>query len=254
MEDIIKILSIKKLKKIGMYSLETTEEEITVSDDIIVKYRLEKDLELTKDEYRKIKKENDLHNVYFAVCNYISYGMRSEYEIYSYLKERDIKDKDAVKIINELKEERMIDDEALASYILDSVKREKKGPKVFYNKLFERRLKVDKNNYSYSEEEEEEIIDVIISKLYDKKKTLPVKKQKELLYSKLLRDGFSGSVVEKKINKVKFIDESKDTLDKEVKKLNKKYEKLPSEEKKTKIIRSLIQKGYEYSEVTKVVR
>ena len=254
MEDVIKILSIKKLKKIGMYSLETTEEVLSVSDDIIVKYRLEKDLELTKEEYKKIKKENDLHNVYFAVCNYISYGMRSEYEIYSYLKERDIKDKDAVSIINELKAEKMVDDEALASYILDSVKRQKKGPKVFYNKLFERKLKVDKNNYSYSEEEEAEIIGCVIAKLYDKKKTLPVKKQKEQLYSKLLRDGFSSSVVEAKINKVKFIDESKDTLEREVNKLNKKYEKLSGEEKKTKIIRSLIQKGYEYSDITKIVR
>lgn len=254
MEDLIKILSIEKLKKIGMYKVETSVEELTVSDDIIVKFRIEKGQEITSDEYKQIKKENDLRNVYFSVCNYISYGMRSEYEIYSYLKDHDIKNKDADRIVRELKSEKMIDDEMLARYILDSVIRNKKGPKVFYNKLMTRKLKVDKNNYSYSEDEEIEVIDVVISKLYDRKKNLPVKKQKEQLYLKLLRDGFTSSIIEDRINRVNFIDESKETLDKELSKLNKKYEKLPSEERKTKIIRSLMQKGYEYSDIAKVVR
>ena len=254
MDELIKILSIKKLKKIGMYSLETSAEELTVSDDIIVKFRLEKDLELTKEEYKKLKEENDKRNIFFAVCNYISYGMRSEYEIYHYLEEHEVKHSDALSIISELKDCKMIDDEALAGYILDSVIRNKKGPKVFQNKIFERHLKVDIKNYPYSEETEEEIIEEIIKKLYDKKKNLPIKKQKEQLYLKLLRDGFTGSIVERLISRVSFIDESDKTLEKEVEKLNKKYEKLPSEEKKIKIIRSLMQKGYEYSKITKVVR
>ena len=252
--DTIKILSIKKLKKIGMYSLETTEDVINVSDDIIVKFRLSKDRELTNDEYKLIKKENDRRNVYFAVCNYISYGMRSEYEIYSYLKDHDVKDKDAKIIVNDLKQSGMIDDDTLARLILDSVIRNKKGPKVFQNKLFERHLKVGINNYSYDEEKEIEVITEVINKLYDKKKTLPVKKQKEQLYLKLLRDGFTSSIVERLINKVIFIDESASTLDRDIEKLNKKYEKLPSEKRKVKIMRSLIQKGYEYSDITKVVR
>lgn len=254
MDELIKIISIKKLKKIGMYSLETSSGDLEVSDDIIVKFRLEVDKELSKEEFKNLKKENDKRNIFFAVCNYISYGMRSEYEIYHYLEEHDVKHNDAKSIVGELKDCKMIDDEELAGYILDSVIRNKKGPKVFQNKIFERHVKVDLNNYPYSEEVEEEIIAEVIKKLYDKKKNLPIKKQKEQLYLKLLRDGFTGSIVERMISKVSFIDESDKTLEKEVEKLNKKYEKLPSEEKKIKMIRSLMQKGYEYSKITKVVR
>ena len=254
MEDVIKIIAIKKLKKIGMYSLTTSVDEITVSDDIIVEYRLEKDKEFTKEEYKELKKENDRRNIFYKVCNYISYGMRSEAEIYRYLNEHDIAKSASAKIVNELKNSKMIDDDMLAQYILDSTIRNKKGPKVFENKLFERKLKVDISMYPYDEEKEQEVLDEVIAKLYDKKKNLPIKKQKEQLYQKLIRDGFTSSIVMNKINRIDFIDESDETLDKEVNKLLKKYEKLPDEEKKNKIIRSLMQKGYEYSKISKVVR
>ena len=254
MEDVIKILAIKKLKAIGMYSLVTTSGEVTVSDDIIVEFKLAKDMELTNKEYKLIMKENDKRNIYYKVCNYISYGMRSEYEIYHYLDEKGIKRSDSQKIVEELKASKMIDDNILAGFILDNVIRNKKGPKVFENKIFERKVKVNLDDYPYSEEKESEVIDEVISKLYDKKKELPVKKQKEYLYQKMMRDGFSSNIVMKKINEINFIDESLDSLDKEINKLNKKYEKLPSDEKKMKIIRSLLQKGYEYSDITKVVK
>ena len=132
--------------------------------------------------------------------------------------------------------------------------RKKKGPRVFQEEIFKRHLKVNIEDYPYLEETETEVIREVIEKLYDKKKNLPVKKQNEQLYLKLVRDGFTSSLVEKMINKVIFIDESDKTLEKEIEKLNKKYDKLPSDERKVKIIRSLIQKGYEYSKITKVVR
>ena len=171
-----------------------------------------------------------------------------------YLKEHNVSASDAKAIIKELKEIDLVNDNKLAGYILDSVMRTKKGPKVFYNKLFERKLDVNKEDFIYSEEKEEEIIDDLINKLYDKKKSLPIKKQKEQLYQKLLRDGFSSGLVEHKINQISFIDESKATIDKDIIKLNKKYEKLPNDEKKDKMIRSLIQKGYEYHDIIKVIK
>ncbi len=253
MEDNIKIISIKKLKKIGMYELTTSVDKIEVSDDIIVKFRLEKDLEIDPTLYKKIKKENEKRNIFFKVCNYISYGMRSEYEIYKYLEERDVSQADIIKIIKELKDLNMVDDEMLAKFILDSTIRNKKGPKVFYNKLFERKLKVNKDDFIYDEDMEEEVLDVIIPKLVDKKTNLPIKKQKEQLYQKLIRDGFSGSLIEKKINSISFTSNALDYLDNEIKKLKKKYEKLPDDEKQTKIIQSLMRKGYEYSDIKKVI-
>ena len=253
MEDNIKIISIKKLKKIGMYELTTSADKIEVSDDIIVKFRLEKDLEIDSTLYKKIKKENEKRNIFFKVCNYISYGMRSEYEIYKYLEERDVSQADIIKIIKELKDLNMVDDEMLAKFILDSTIRNKKGPKVFYNKLFERKLKVNKDDFIYDEDMEEEVLDVVIPKLVDKKTNLPIKKQKEQLYQKLIRDGFSGSLIEKKINSISFTSNALDYLDNEIKKLKKKYEKLPDDEKQTKIIQSLMRKGYEYSDIKKVI-
>ena len=254
MEELIKVIAIKKLKKVGMYQVETTDGEITVSDDIIVEFRLEKDKELTGKEFKELKKENDRRNIFYKVCNYISYGMRSEYEIYRYLDEHDIKKSDAHIIVDELKQAKMIDDNALAGYILDSIIRNKKGPKVFENKIFERKLKISIEDFPYSDEMQEEVLDEVILKLYDKKKELPIKKQKEQLYQKLIRDGFSSNLVFNKLNKVDFIDDSSETLKKDVNKLLKKYEKLTDEERKNKMIRSLLQKGYDYSSISSVIK
>ena len=169
MDKLLKIISIKKLKKIGMYELTLDDEKLEVSDDIIVEFRLEKDKEITESEFKKIKKENDKRNIFFKVCNYISYGMRSEYEINKYLKDHNINESDRRNVMKELKSLELVNDGLLASYILDSVKRNKKGPNVFLNKLFERKLNVNKDDYIYSESEEEDIIDLVINKLYDRK-------------------------------------------------------------------------------------
>ena len=55
-QKVIKIESIKKLKRQGFYSLITDLETITITDDVIVKYSLTKDLELSIDEFEEIKK------------------------------------------------------------------------------------------------------------------------------------------------------------------------------------------------------
>lgn len=252
-KDIIKIESIKKLKKPGMYELITNVDKLTVSDDIIVKYNLSKDLELTADEYKMIKKDNDKSNIFFKVLNYISYQMRSENEIYLYLEKYDISKKDSTDIVKRLKDLKFIDDDILADGILDSIIRNNKGPNAFKDKLWERKLKVDINKYleKYDKDIESEVIDKVISKNFDKKKTLPITKQKNSLYSKLMRDGFSSELIERKINKIEFIDESSKTLDKEIDKLIKKYDKYSGYELQKKIVSSLMQKGYNYHDINK---
>lgn len=254
-KDIIKIESIKKIKKPGMYELITNVDKLTVSDDIIVKYNLSKDLELTADDYKAIKKDNDKSNIFFKVLNYISYQMRSENEIYIYLEKYDVSKKDAKEIVKRLKDLQFIDDDILASNILDSVIRNNKGPNAFRDKLWERKLKVDVNKYleKYDTDTESEVIDKVILKNYDKKKNLPIIKQKNSLYAKLIRDGFNSSLIESKINKLEFIDESSKTLDKEIDKLIKKYDKYSGYELQKKITSNLIQKGYNYHDINKKI-
>lgn len=245
----IKIESIKKLKRPGFYSLITNEETITIADDVIVKYCLTKDLELDKEVFEEIKKYNEKNNFFLKAIHYIYYQMRSEYEVREYLQKNYVNDQDTDEIIDKLKELKFIDDNELCKLILESTINTLKGPNNFIQKVKQRKLDVNLKDYLYDKDIEEEVIQKVIVKNVSKKETLPLKKQKEQLYSKLIRDGFSNDLINHYINKVEFTDKSDISLDKELNKLMRKHQDLDDKTKKNKIINSLIKKGYSYTQI-----
>lgn len=248
MVEILKLTKTKRSKKI---LVETSIGEYKLSEDTIVNFLVLKGKTFTIDEFNKIidsEKSNDLFN---KVLNYISYQMRSEYEIEKYLLDKDASSEEVASIIEKLKEFGYLNDKELANYVYDSVVRSKKGPKVLENKLQEKRIDnliikecLDKYNYSL----EYEVVSEVIEKIKNKKNDEPIKKQKQSIYNKLLRDGFSSNIINSIIGELKLVDNSSEKLEKEIEKLLYKYRTLEKNEQK-KMIRSLINKGYEYSEI-----
>ena len=175
--------------------------------------------------------------------------MRSLKEVEEYLLKYQLNEKDIDDIINRLKDLQLIDDNLLCSLILEKTISTLKGPNAFLNKVKQRRLQVNLNEYKYPQDIEEEVIDKVIEKNLQKKSNLPVKKQKEQLYSKLIRDGFSNELVNSHIQRIEFIDESLETLDKEFEKLMRKHQGLDDKVKKQKILVSLSNKGFSYNQV-----
>lgn len=245
----IKIEGLKKLKRVGFYSLETNQETITVTDDIIVRYSLLKDKELTVDEFELIKKENEKNNYYLKACHYIYYQMRSKEEVIEYLLKYQVNKNDISDIIKRLEDLQLIDDNLLCSLILEKTISSLKGPNVFITKVKQRKLNVNLNDFVYQKDIEEDVIDKVIEKNILKKSSFPVKKQKEQLYAKLLRDGFSHDLINNRINKINFVDDSLKTLDKDYQKALKKYYQFDDKTRRNKIISSLTLKGYSYSQI-----
>ena len=244
-----KIESIKKLKRPGFYQLITNHEKFTITDDIIVQYNLTKDKELSNEELEVLKKDNEKDKMFLKVCNYIAFQMRSEHEIYMYLIKYDVAEKDINDIIKRLKSLQLIDDKMLASCILESTINNLKGPGVFIQKVKQRKLKIDCQDFIYKSDVEEKVIDKVILKNKDKKTNLPIKKQQEQLYAKLIRDGFSHDLIVHKIKNIVFEDNSEQTLTKELEKLISKYHNQDFKDVKSKIISSLMQKGFSYSDI-----
>src|SRR5690554_3428557 len=73
------------------------------------------------------------------------------------------------------------------------------------------------NNYSYALQLEN--INKIIEKEVKSLMKYPIKKQKQLLNNKLLRNGYDSSLVYEQINNYNLVDESDLSLEKDVKKL-----------------------------------
>lgn len=249
----VEILKVTKNKKSPKFIIQTNIDEYKLSEDTIVKFLVLKGKTFTDEEFNEVlksEKDNDLFN---KVLNYISYQMRSEYEIKKYLQEKDVQEGIDV-IIDKLKSFGYLNDEELSDYIFSSVLKNKKGPKFLEQKLYEKRINENIINNILSKYDfslEEKIIKEIVEKLISKKSEEPIKKQKQNIYNKLLRDGFSTSIVNSAINSLELIDNSDNKLEREVEKLYFKYREIEEKEKKQKIIRSLLNKGFEYSDILK---
>lgn len=242
------ITSIKKSRKKDIYivTIDSTNYEIT--EDTIVHFALVKEKELTDNELKEIILETDKDKLFAKTCNYISYQLRSESEIYKYLRILTTNEKVVGEIVNKLKTLKLIDDDLLSKSILDSCIYNLKGIKYYRNKLFERKI-----NFEHSYLCEEEVLQKSIEKNKNKDTKNPINKQKNALISKLLRDGFSENLVFKNINEVEFSYEENDKIFKDIDKIKRKYHDLDDRSLKNKLIQSLLLKGYEYKEIIECI-
>ena len=236
-----------------MYEITINGCDYIVTEDLIVKYTLIKGRELTTEELSKIESEIINENLLLKVYNYISYQFRSEYEIKKYLYGLSANENQVNDIIIKLKSLNMIDDNYLSVSILNYCIAQLKGPKIYKNKLYERRIEIIHN---YNDNDQIEAINKSIEKNKDKNKKLPALKQKLLLTQKLLRDGFEEKYVYKLIDEVSFDDDTDEQLErliKEYEKLQIKYSKYTDYEKRNRIINNLMSKGYTYKQISKLI-
>ena len=138
MEKMIEILKIKKDKK--RFIVYTNDGEYKFTEDTIVSFMVLKGKTFSEKEFKKIVKANCSDELFNKALNFISYQQRSEYEIYSYLKEKGASDPDIHKIIKKLKDFGYIDDKTLANYLFDYTVRTHKGPRALEKKLHEKRI------------------------------------------------------------------------------------------------------------------
>lgn len=247
------VLSVRKLKL--KYKVETTENKYSFSEETIIKYSLFKGREITKEELELILAEEDQNSLMNKAINYLSYQARSVSEVRKYLIEKEATESIADIILEKISDLGYLNDEALAKSLLDYVVRSKKGPRILEQKLTQKEIDEDlirSTLNKYSEELEEEVVADLLESILPRYKTYPKKKQKMLVYQKLLRDGFSSEVINNYLNRANFIDESDEELEYDLKKLLNRYEEVDYKTRSV-VINKLMNKGYEYSKIIECI-
>lgn len=119
------------------YEVATSEgETLRVSEDLLVRFRLLKGKELSEEELKEIKKSAGFDLGLQQAMNYISYQLRSEMEVRTYLKDKEIEKQDRDLVVERLKELNLIDDKNYGeSYIRTQVRMSDKGPVVISQQL-----------------------------------------------------------------------------------------------------------------------
>ena len=261
--DNVVIKSLRIRPKSKKYVIETNyeaDEEFTLDEDTIIKFGIFKGKEFTLPEFKKILKEIKIQKLFNKTLNYLSYSAHSKHEIYAYMDKYNQKgeytQKDLMGIVARLKDLGYVDDEAYAKGIVNYY-RDTKGKTYIINflknKLVDNEI-IDSVIDVY--DDEEEVAYKIIDKIHYQYRKYPISKQEILIKQKLLRDGFSLTSINHVIAKIELIDESDDTLDKDILKQIKKYENkdISLYEKKQKILASLMNKGYSYSKINEKLK
>ncbi|KHE71139.1 recombination regulator RecX [Halobacillus sp. BBL2006] len=111
----------------------------SVDEDVLVKYRLQKNMELDEATIEAMKQTDTIHKSYTLAINYLSYRMRSEKEIRDYLKDKEVDPEHVQEIVTRLKKEKLLDDQEFANSLVRSkVMTSSKGPLLLKKELIEK--------------------------------------------------------------------------------------------------------------------
>lgn len=180
-------MEIKSYKKVkgNLYEVIIDDEKVELYDDIIIKYNLLLKKDLDKKEFNRLINENDSLSAYYKCLKYINTKLRSEKEIYNYLKRFNILDSDILKTIDKLKKDGYLDINLyLKSYIKDQLNFSNNGPYRIKNNLIGLGFK-EPDIDNYLEEIDPKVWQDRIKKIINKRKKLSRKgdfKTKNYIY------------------------------------------------------------------------
>lgn len=230
-------------------------EKLTTYDDVILKNNLLFNKEVDNELLNELINQSDYYANYNRVLKYINTKIRSEIEIKEYLNKLLINNKDKKIILDELKKNKLINDEYFCkAFISDKIRLSTMGPNKIKQELIKHNIDlnlIDRELESYNKKE----IDDKLEKLIIKKINLNKKYSNYILKQKLISYFIDLGYYKDDIGYLidKNLKEDNETIKKEYekqyKKLSKKY---VDEELKFNLYQKLYQKGYSKEEIEKI--
>lgn len=248
----MEIKSYKKIKN-NTYEIKfTNEETIKLYDNIILKYNLLINKNITEKQLKEIEHENNKLEAYYLSLKYISIKLRCEKEINKYLTNKKYPKEIIEQTIKKLKEDNYLNRELyLKSYINDKINLSLDGPNKIRKNL---------NNLGYTNEEIDTYLNINneerIIKIIDKKV-----KANNKLSKNMLKINISNYLINQGYNKQDFINylnnievDNKKYIEKEYNKLINKYKNKYEDNKLKYIIKNkLYQKGFTEEDIGEII-
>lgn len=239
-------MKVERFKKVGKskYKIFFSMTDITLYEDVILKYNLLTNKDITEELLDKIIDDNRYYEAYYSALNYIEIRMRNRKEINTYLTKKGYDKKYIEFTIDKLNSLNLLNNDSyIKAYINDKVNLSNDGPYKIKRNLIDLDFKEeDIDSYLYNIDEE--VWNDKIKKLIDKKKSLMNKKSYYMFISKLKNDlillGYDKDMIEEHLSNIEY---SSNSIQNDFDKLSRKYSD------KNKIITSMMRKGYSYEEI-----
>lgn len=240
-------MKINKFKKVGKskYKIIFDNTDITLYEDVILKYDLLIKSEVDIDLIDKIIKENEHYDAFYSALNYIEIKMRNKKEIISYLKKKEFNDEIINETINKLEKLNLLNSKSyIQAFVNDKINLSSDGPYKIKKSLLE---------FDFNEEDIDDYLNTIdeniwlekLQKIANKKKSIMKSKSYYMFISKMKNDlynlGYDKYMIENVLSNIEY---DSNALSKDLEKASRKFKG-----DKTKIINSLLRKGYSYEEI-----
>ncbi len=256
----IKITSVQKSKSTFYRVYFDNKESLRVSEDMLVNYRLLKDREFSEKEFYEIKKKIGYDIGLQLAMNYISYQLRSEKEVRTYLKGKEIDPADCDLVVSRLKELQVLDDSNYAkSYIRTQLRLNDKGPQVLKRDLVTKGIAMEKIAEAlelYTPELQTELAEHAAQKVIKKTHGKSHRELLDKIRQNLLQKGFSSDVIRNTMEQLDLkIDEDAEweALCKEGRKQLRRLNHKTSQQKRTTIKQKLYQKGFSFDLIQRFI-
>lgn len=172
----------------------------SVNQDVLIKFQLKKGLQLDELDLTEIQFEDDIKKAYNQALVFLSYRMRSEKEIVTHLKSKEVDDQVIPDIIHKLKSLNYVNDLDFAeAYVKTQINTSSKGPGIIKQELFEKGVSGDIIESSlalFSKEDQVETALKLTTKIQKKANKVSKIQQKQKTEEMLMRKGFSWDVIQ----------------------------------------------------------
>ena len=191
----------------GLYKVYIDDDSYLISEEVILKYKLLYKKEISEEELNDILNETNYYVIYNKCIKYISYRIRSKYEIKNYLNKFNLDYSTIDNIIEKLEENNLINDELFVkAFINDKINFTTSGPYKIKLELIKH--SIDKNLIDmYLDSIDKELIYNKISKIVEKNlknKKYPKNVLKNKIYKTLINNGYYNEDIMYVLNKYDF--------------------------------------------------
>lgn len=230
-----------------------------VHEEVVLKFRLVNGKELSESEIIELNGKLDLGSAYQYSLNLLSRKSYTIAQIYEKLEAKEYAIDIIQDVLKRLVDTGLLNDEQYAaSYINHQVILGKKGPNKVKQELLQKGISdriIQKYLTLYESEIQIEHATKLANQLVRTNRKYGPYVIKQKIQQHLMIKGFNYSVIEAAINNIEFVtseDDDNPILTKEIEKLCRKHSRLTGYEKKTKVIQSLMRKGFNYDDISTI--
>lgn len=198
----VQMITSVKLEKQGKrrYLLFAGGEEpvLSVHEDIWIKYRLMKGIELTGAQIKEIQEEDDKYAAYLLAVSYLGAKPRTKKQIHSYLCRKEVEDHHIEYALDRLENEQIVDDELYAKQFVQARMRTTlKGRHIIMNELRQRGVSKEASIEAMAEFDEDSEMDAAKTLAEKKWRTFKGEflSRRRKLQMFLIRRGFPSEIV-----------------------------------------------------------